>query len=419
VALILILHGDPEARRRIRLALECDAASHAHHRVSWLERWPELRERATGTDVVAVVDAYLGGTFAPDEVKALLLAIPGLPLVVYSDFSHRPASDCLALFEAGVRLTLTLGVDDQPHHIRSLIARADGGRVLNPTTALLRASRLPRRTIRVLDFLFRESHRRLCPADLASHCGCSVRTLERYLGDAGLPAPGTLIGWCRILHAARLLDDTGRSLENAAAALGFCGGAALRKSLRRLTGLTPSELRRLGGAAYLAELFFTKVLDSGAAVAVPRGTMPPPTPAEGGLPTGKAALPESLSRSDSLMSRLDLCHAPAGAHSKLRILPLPLAMRSAGHERPTVQRWGGPTRRRGSREPAPSIAHREGMMRLTVTSIAEHRSAQRYDLGPGAAGGPLGLVAPGASTTCASSCCCSCCTAAITAVTRS
>jgi hypothetical protein len=52
-------------------------------------------------------------------------------------------------------------------------------------------------------------------------------------------------------------------------------------------------------------------------------------------------------------------------------------------------------------------------MRLTVTSIAEHRSELRYDLGLGATSGPLGLVAPGACTTCAASSCCSCCTAAI------
>jgi hypothetical protein len=58
-------------------------------------------------------------------------------------------------------------------------------------------------------------------------------------------------------------------------------------------------------------------------------------------------------------------------------------------------------------------------MKLTITSIAEHRTALRHDLGSAAAGGPLGLVAPGACTTCAASTCSSCCCAAIASLSRS
>jgi hypothetical protein len=57
-------------------------------------------------------------------------------------------------------------------------------------------------------------------------------------------------------------------------------------------------------------------------------------------------------------------------------------------------------------------------MRLTVTSIAEHRSDLRHDLGLGGASGPVGLIAPGCSTTCAASCCCSSCCAAIASLVQ-
>jgi AraC-like DNA-binding protein len=406
VALILVLHTNPEARGRIRLAVERDAAARASHRLQWLERWSEVRDRAAGAGVVAVVDAYPGGALAAGPVAELLRALPGLPLVVYGDFSRRPASDCLALFEAGVRLTLTLGVDDGPEQIRALIARAEGRRVLAPAAALLHAAHLPRRAVRVMEFLFRESHRHLRAADLAAHCGCSVRTLERYLGEAGLPAPGSLIGWSRLLHAASLLDDRSRTLENVAAALGYSSGAALRKSLRRHAGLTPGELSRRGGAAWLAERFLARVheaaLTAGAAAPAACLAAPPAphTPGVFGL-AGVAAGPAPAAGETGMLGY-------RAAHQGARGGRAPLAS-AAG---------GAPARKRPADRGAPSSFQREGTMRLTVTSMAEHRSALRHDLAPGVAGGALGLVAPGASTTCAASSCCSCCTAAIASLTH-
>jgi AraC-like DNA-binding protein len=93
--------------------------------------------------------------------------------------------------------------------------------------------------------------------ELARAALCSPRTLRRALRAAGLPAPEELLAWRRLLHAARLLDD-GRSADSVARALDFSTGSAMRKCLRRYTGLRPGELRRAGAFAALAALFLAR-----------------------------------------------------------------------------------------------------------------------------------------------------------------
>lgn len=71
------------------------------------------------------------------------------------------------------------------------------------------------------------------------------------------PPPELLLAWRRLLHAARVLDD-GRSADSVARAMDFSTGSALRKSLKRHTGLRPGELRRQGGFSALATLFLRR-----------------------------------------------------------------------------------------------------------------------------------------------------------------
>jgi transcriptional regulator GlxA family with amidase domain len=111
-------------------------------------------------------------------------------------------------------------------------------------------------------------------SELARAALCSPRTLRRTLGRAGLPAPEELLAWRRLLHAGRLLDD-GRSADGVARTLGFSSGSALRKCLKRHTGLRPRELRRQGGFTVLAALFLGRCrgdAPAGAAVAGARSS---------------------------------------------------------------------------------------------------------------------------------------------------
>lgn len=83
--------------------------------------------------------------------------------------------------------------------------------------------------------------------DYAQSLHLTERTLQRRIERARLPAPRTLLRWMRLLLAARLLDDPGRTVISAALAAGYASDASLHRNFR-ISGLpSPGALRR-GGA---------------------------------------------------------------------------------------------------------------------------------------------------------------------------
>ena len=67
------------------------------------------------------------------------------------------------------------------------------------------------------------------------------------------------MAWLRILLAADMLDDAGRTLAAAARACGYSSDTALRNALRSFLGASPTELRgqafQAASAAFSGELF--------------------------------------------------------------------------------------------------------------------------------------------------------------------
>ena len=68
---------------------------------------------------------------------------------------------------------------------------------------------------------------------------------------AGLPSPGCLISWCRLIHAAYLLRRPDRTIEQTALMLRFGSGTALRLMCRRYLGIRASRVRELGAHHYV------------------------------------------------------------------------------------------------------------------------------------------------------------------------
>jgi AraC-like DNA-binding protein len=81
------------------------------------------------------------------------------------------------------------------------------------------------------------------------------RTLDERLRRSGFPSAEELIGWHRILYAARELDRPGRTVESVAGELGFSSASALRNLYRRHARLTPIIARDRGGFAYVLDRF--------------------------------------------------------------------------------------------------------------------------------------------------------------------
>lgn len=72
--------------------------------------------------------------------------------------------------------------------------------------------------------------------DIAAAFETSVSTLERRCERCGIPTPGRLLLWLRVLHGLYWLAEPGRSLESVADQLGYSSGAAFRRAVQATNG---------------------------------------------------------------------------------------------------------------------------------------------------------------------------------------
>ena len=265
---LLLLSDGPAAVEALGRAVRRDAAGGVFHTVRRARTWAELAgwAAAPGGARLAFVDPFHGGTFAVGEIRRLRERAPALEVVALGDFTACPAAEAFTLALLGVReIICTAEPDAVPRVAAALAGHLNRGALEATVDAL--AARVPPSVHRWLAPVLLSAATAGTVSELARAALCSPRTLRRTLHGAGLPPPEELLAWRRLLHAARLLDD-GRSADSVARAMDFSTGSALRKSLRRLTGLTPGEARRGGGFAAVAGRFLARC--GGEASAGPR-----------------------------------------------------------------------------------------------------------------------------------------------------
>jgi AraC-like DNA-binding protein len=240
-------------------AVRRDAACGVFHTVRRAGGWSELSAWAAepGAARLAFVDPYHGpGGLASAQIARLRERSPGLQVVALADFTHCPPTDAFALAGLGVREIICAARDDAATRVgAALAAHLNRGAMEELVGAL--AGGLPLAVGRWLAPVLLSAGGVRTVTELARAARCSPRTLRRTLHGAGLPTPEELLAWRLLLHAGRLMDD-GRSADSAARALEYSTGSALRKSLKRHTGLRPGELRRHGGFRALASLFLRR-----------------------------------------------------------------------------------------------------------------------------------------------------------------
>jgi AraC-like DNA-binding protein len=83
----------------------------------------------------------------------------------------------------------------------------------------------------------------------------SRKTLSSWLTLSQLPQPARIIGWGRVLVAARMLEDTTQSAEKIARDMQFMSGTAMRNMMRRYLQCGPEVLRQRGGFSYALDQF--------------------------------------------------------------------------------------------------------------------------------------------------------------------
>lgn len=254
---LLLLHPDLRFGERVR------HASGKEYDFQTVSGWDAL-----GTAVrelpspVVVVDPYASprnGSEGPcAELRGLLTEFPSMAVLAAMEVLPDRFNDIRTLGKWGVVQVISLDHDDTAYAISQRLRAARGRpllalleEVLPPDTpgrarAILEAS---------VDVVSVGGH----GSDLAKSLYLSRRTLLRWTIRAGLPAPRQLLAWMRVLQAAELLDDPGRSVLSVAHICGYSSDSGLRRITQKFLGVSPTAMRAKG-AFDLASKKFLEVL---------------------------------------------------------------------------------------------------------------------------------------------------------------
>jgi AraC-like DNA-binding protein len=193
-----------------------------------------------------------------NEVSAVVAAVraglPSVPVIAYIADTTTTSGDILALARAGVHDLVRAGFDDVGFALGAALANATAACATNVARDELESLVAPD-AWPFVSYCLTRAHGPIAIGAAAEALGLDRRTLVRRLERASLPPPRRVAGWCRVIAAARLLDEPIYTLEQAALRLEFPSGTALRNMLLRYTGLRPREIRENGGANCVLHLF--------------------------------------------------------------------------------------------------------------------------------------------------------------------
>jgi AraC-like DNA-binding protein len=252
---LLLASLPAQALLRLRRALAWEAAAHARHQLVVARDWGEMREIAhASSPQLAIFDPYALGEFDWAALAEFRAHFPYTVVLPYGDFSGPRTHDVLRLPALGIGDLVLWDVDDAPAGMRARIADALTSPIADAVFSGI-ADLLPARLAPFLRSLLRATHQPLEPEDAAQLYHRCPNTLWKHLRSAGLPPVNKLIVWTRLCHAAYLLGDSGRTVENVADVLGFPCANALRNQMQRYAGVTPREVRAGGGLPLLLAAF--------------------------------------------------------------------------------------------------------------------------------------------------------------------
>ena len=212
--------------------------------------WGEVQGLALQGGVgLVIVDAFWRGRLCDEPCGVFRRAFASVPIVAISRPDQVSVSDIFALARVGV----TAAVVDGDPRAEEVIASALAHSSYAATVGTLRDALSPAAmslVARLIPLMRARSIRQLGQA-----IGRHPKTLRLWAREAGLPPLGRLTAWLRLMHAAHLLGDRARTVENVATALGYPSANAFRNQLRRYLGVTPSMLARPEGSHLVMRAF--------------------------------------------------------------------------------------------------------------------------------------------------------------------
>lgn len=220
---------------------QCLRAAAPPHNVTWAESWLEL-SRAVRREPVEAVIADVHAEARKDgalRVYRFVQRFPLTPMVAWGDMDGRE------LFRVGKAGAAEVVVSRETRDVEivSGVLASALGRGMTPLLDGQLAGRIPPEARPVVRFAAERVPEQVQVPDVAAAFGMSVSTLERRFERWGLPTPGRLLLWLRVLYGLHWLQEPGRSVESVSVQLGYSSGAAFRRALRAAMGAKPTPLR--------------------------------------------------------------------------------------------------------------------------------------------------------------------------------
>ena len=249
VVVVALVIGN-KCRARVRGALSGRAD------VRFCELRGEILPLASTTHASAILlePRDRAGHDVSPTVAAIRAGMPSVPVIAYIADESASSGDILALARAGVHDLVRAGFDDVGFALGAALASATAACATEAIRAELETLVAPDAWAFV-SYCLTRANTPISVSSAAAALGLDRRTLVRRLERAALPSPSRIAGWCRVIAAARLLDQPIYTLEQAALRLEFPSGTALRNMLVRYTGLGPREIRENGGTRCVLHLF--------------------------------------------------------------------------------------------------------------------------------------------------------------------
>lgn len=254
---LFILHPSPVLRARVQQAAGREFSPEI------VPGWRSLNEKLTRASLtaLAIVDPYLEGNggLAP-ALQILSREFPSVALVAALEVNSRRPADLHTLGLWRVEEIILM----EEHDAVAI------GRLLRsmwgiPLQSLLERSLPAKLSVRARSILHAAAEVAAEGGqsdDLARALHASMRNLLRWCEREDLPPPRQVLAWMRILLAAEMLEDPGRSVEGIARACGYASDSGLRRAFSDFLGENPRGLRKQGAFATASRAFQTALTGS-------------------------------------------------------------------------------------------------------------------------------------------------------------
>src|SRR5215218_2429118 len=257
---LIVMHSNGAFKERVR------RVSGKTFECIFLPDWEALRAAISDAPPAAllVVDPYAAGNggdaVLSPQLRALLWEFPSATVLAAMELRPGRSHDVRTLGEWGVTDIISIGEEDTHEAISRRLRGAQGRPLQNllqrclPTSISGRARTLLMAAAEVVSMGGRGR-------DLARSLHLSERTVLRWSERSGLPPPRRLMAWMRILLAASLLDDPGRTVLSVAFACGYSSDSSLRRAMQDFLGTIPTTLRREGAFSRASARFLEELAD--------------------------------------------------------------------------------------------------------------------------------------------------------------